>query len=89
MKINTIQLVNVVDIPKELEEWKIYLSEKYGLSKHKCFCGCGESVVLPLERWSHYIDFMDGKLTISPSIGSFSLSCQSHYFIKNNTVEWC
>lgn len=89
MKITKIQIKNVGIIPNDLEEWVLYLSERYWLSKHKCFCWCGSDVVLTLDRWSHYIHFMDWTLTVSPSIGSFSIPCNSHYFIKNNTIEWC
>ena len=33
--------------------------------------------------------FISGKtITIYPSIGNWSLRCQSHYYIRNNKVIW-
>lgn len=42
-------------------------------------------------RWSNGWDvtYRGGKLTISPSIGNFQFPCKSHYFIRENRVEWC
>jgi hypothetical protein len=33
--------------------------------------------------------FFDGEtVSLSPSIGNFEFSCQSHYFIRKNLVVW-
>ena len=75
-------------IPEELKERTLYVSKKYGTAVHKCFCGCGHEVVTPLSPVGWQLTF-DGKtVSLYPSIGSWNLPCQSHYFITKNKVEW-
>lgn len=74
-------------VPSELEEGVLYICLACEVVVHKCACGCGEKVVLPLakEHWQlHY----DGDVTLSPSIGNYQYVCKSHYFIRNNKVLW-
>jgi uncharacterized protein DUF6527 len=48
----------------------------------------GREVVTPLSPTSWHLIF-DGKtVSLYPSIGSWSLPCQSHYFITKNKVVW-
>jgi len=75
-------------IPDELKERTLYISYSYCTAVHKCCCGCGREVVTPLSPTGWQLTF-DGKtVSLYPSIGSWSLPCQSHYFIKNNKVIW-
>lgn len=75
-------------IPEELRERTLYISCTYATAVHKCVCGCGREVVTPLSPAQWKLIF-DGKtVSIYPSIGSWSLPCQSHYFITNNRVVW-
>ena len=74
-------------VPSELEEGVLYICLDCDVVVHKCACGCGEKVVLPLakEHWQlHY----DGAVSLSPSIGNYQYACKSHYFIRNNKVLW-
>ena len=75
-------------IPDELKEHTLYISVTYCTAVHKCFCGCGREVVTPLSPTAWQLIF-DGKtVSLYPSIGSWSLPCQSHYFITKNKVMW-
>ncbi len=75
-------------IPEELEERTVYISVAYGTAVHKCCCGCGREVVTPLSPTGWQL-ILDGKsVSLYPSIGSWSLPCQSHYFITKNKVVW-
>jgi hypothetical protein len=75
-------------IPEELKERTLYISREYGTAVHKCCCGCGREVVTPLSPTDWQLT-IDGKsVSLYPSIGSWSLPCQSHYFITKNRVVW-
>ena len=75
-------------IPERLEEGVIYISQHYSTVTHKCCCGCGEEVITPLTPtdWSLHID--GNAVTLYPSIGNWSFSCQSHYWIRRSKVIW-
>lgn len=57
----------------EMEEGKIYISEKYQTSTHRCLCGCGMKTILPLNRpgenfgWN-LIKENNGTISFTPSI---------------------
>jgi hypothetical protein len=76
-------------IPNELKERTLYISITYCTAVHKCCCGCGRKVVTPLSPTGWQLIF-DGKIvSLEPSIGSWSLPWESHYyFITNNKVVW-
>ena len=87
MKIYEIRKEFVHRMPSELEEGVLYVCLDCDVVIHKCACGCGEKVVLPLapEHWQlHY----DGEVTLSPSIGNYQYDCRSHYFIRNGKIIW-
>ncbi len=75
-------------IPKTLEENVIYISVEYGAVTHMCCCGCGEKVFTPLSPTDWKLIFDGETISLSPSIGSWSLPCKSHYWIKNNKAKW-
>lgn len=75
-------------VPDHLEEGVLYVSIPFATVIHSCFCGCGSEVVTPLSPTDWQLMF-DGKtVSLDPSIGSWNLACQSHYWIRNNRVEW-
>ncbi len=75
-------------IPDDLQERTLYISIPYCTAVHECCCGCGREVVTPLSPTGWQLTF-DGKtVSLYPSIGSWSLPCQSHYFITKNKVVW-
>src|SRR5882762_2427885 len=75
-------------IPDELKERTLYVSVAYCTAVHRCCCGCGREVVTPLSPTSWQLMFDGKNVSLRPSIGSWSLPCQSHYFITNSKVVW-
>jgi hypothetical protein len=75
-------------IPERLEEGILYVSHQYKTAVHKCACGCGEEVVTPLSPIDWSIQIENGTVTLDPSIGNWSFSCRSHYFIRRGRVVW-
>jgi hypothetical protein len=75
-------------IPEVLRERMLYVSMTYATAVHKCCCGCGREVVTPLSPTGWQLTFDGKSVSLYPSIGSWSLPCQSHYLIANNRVLW-
>lgn len=75
-------------IPDELKERTLYVSQKYGTAVHKCCCGCGREVVTPLTPTDWQITINGSSVSLYPSIGSWNLPCQSHYWITDSKVIW-
>ena len=88
MRINKLTTKEVEYIPEHLSNGILYVSLKYKTAIHKCCCGCGSEVVTPLSPTDWKIRINAGRATLTPSIGNWSLPCQSHYWIKNGQIEW-
>lgn len=84
-----IQAVFVEFIPEQLEENKVYISEKYGVSVHNCLCGCGLKTVMPLGagQWNFTLDDA-GRVSFTPSISNSQYECKSHYIITKNVANF-
>ena len=75
-------------IPSNLEDGVIYISVPFSVAVHKCCCGCGMEVVTPISRHDWRITFDGETVSLYPSIGNWSFSCKSHYWIIENKVKW-
>ena len=82
----TAELVDLA--PKVLQPGLLYISHKYRAAVHLCCCGCGEKVVTPLSPAEWRVDLRDGRVTLHPSVGNWSMACESHYVIRDNRVIW-
>lgn len=78
----------VEHIPEVLQPGRIYVSVTYATAVHKCCCGCGHEVVTPLSPTDWTLIFDGRTVSLDPSIGNWSFPCQSHYWIRRNTVKW-
>lgn len=78
----------VEQIPERLEEGILYISIQYATGMHLCACGCGHEVVTPLSPTDWEMTFDGETVSLTPSIGSWSLKCQSHYWIRRGRVRW-
>jgi hypothetical protein len=78
----------VENIPKLLEDGVIYISLEYATAIHKCACGCGNEVVTPLSPTDWKLMFNGETISLYPSIGNWSFSCQSHYWVTENNIRW-
>lgn len=75
-------------IPDHLDDGVLYISERFRTCSHKCCCGCGDEVVLPLSpaEWQFV---RDGEfVSLWPSVGNWDYPCKSHYVIRRNQVRW-
>ncbi len=75
-------------VPEQLAEGVLYVSMTYATAAHLCCCGCGEEVVTTLSPTDWQLAFDGRTVSLKPSIGNWNLRCQSHYWIRNNRVEW-
>jgi len=66
----------------------LYVSLSYGTVSHRCACGCGREVVTPLTPTDWKLIFDGETISLYPSIGNWNFPCRSHYWIRNNRVEW-
>jgi hypothetical protein len=75
-------------VPAEIEPGVLYVSMEFSTTSHLCCCGCGSRVVLPLHPTAWRLTY-DGKaISMSPSVGSWTFPCRSHYWIRANRIEW-
>lgn len=88
MKVGRYAPVFVEFIPGKLATGELYISIPYATATHLCACGCGERVVTPLTPTDWKLIFDGETVSLSPSIGNWSFTCQSHYWIRENEVEW-
>jgi len=75
-------------IPKELEEGVLYISKRFNTASHRCCCGCGTKIVTPLRETEYRLTEQGDRVSLDPSIGNWNHPCQSHYFIRDNSVVW-
>lgn len=87
-KIERVRSQDVELMPATLEAGVLYVSKKYKTATHLCCCGCGNKVVTPLKAGGWQLSFKSGAPTLYPSIGSFALPCESHYYIRAGRVDW-
>jgi hypothetical protein len=75
-------------IPAALQERTVYISIRFATVSHLCPCGCKNRVVTPLKPTDWKLIF-DGKtVSLHPSVGNWSFPCRSHYWVRNNRVQW-
>jgi hypothetical protein len=91
--LNYLEPVFCEEIEKELEEGKLYISEKYKIAIHLCACGCKQKSVTPINKPNEWtLTKNENKVSLSPSIGNFSWEApnyHAHYVITDNKIEWC
>jgi hypothetical protein len=75
-------------IPEQPAPGVLYISKRYATALHLCCCGCGQEVVTPLNPAKWQLRENNGAVTLTPSIGSWSLPCQSHYLIIDSQARW-
>ena len=75
-------------IPDVVESGILYISIPFATATHKCACGCNEIIVTPIKPTDWTLTWNGKTITINPSIGNWSLSCQSHYWIEENKIIW-
>lgn len=87
-QLNSIEHEFVDFIPQVMEPGKLYVSILYRTMSHLCACGCKTEVVTPISPVGWSLEYDGERVSLKPSIGSWSLPCKSHYFINRNKVVW-
>ena len=87
-KQRTIRPEFVEFIPDDIKEGVLYISIRYGTAMHRCPSGCGEIVVTPIKPTDWTLIWNGQSVSLSPSIGNWSLPCKSHYWIRENKIVW-
>jgi hypothetical protein len=87
-RVETLRPEFVEFIPTTLEAGVLYISRKYKTASHLCCCGCGNKVVTPLKPGGWQLTTQGNTVTLHPSIGSWSLPCQSHYVVRAGKIVW-
>lgn len=77
----------VTSFPQELAPGVLYVSAPFSTAAHLCACGCKREVITPLSPAQWILTF-DGSVSIRPSIGNWTLACQSHYVIDHGAIRW-
>ena len=67
----------------------VYISMKYGMVVYRCPCGCGGLSEFMLDPIRFRLEYDGTKVSFYPSIGIPYLECRSHYWIRDNRIEWC
>ena len=75
-------------MPTELSPGILYFSEEFGMAAHLCACGCGKKVFTPIGPTDWKLTIKDGQPTLYPSVGSWQLACQSHYWVEFGRIKW-
>jgi hypothetical protein len=75
-------------IPDELANGHLYVCVEHATVVHLCCCGCGSEVVTPITPRDWQLTFDGETISLSPSIGNWSFTCRSHYWIRANRVIW-
>lgn len=80
-----VQVVAVDDIPllSKMDENKLYVSKEY--MTHKCLCGCGSMINLPITNGGWNFSIEHGLASVTPSI--LNSGCNAHYIITNGIAN--
>ncbi|MEU8926202.1 DUF6527 family protein [Kitasatospora sp. NPDC048545] len=85
---DTLRPVFTETFPPAMDPGKLYISIPYRTCGHLCCCGCGHEVITPLSPAQWKLTFDGENVSLAPSIGNWSLRCQSHYWIHDGRVRW-
>lgn len=86
LKDQQLEPVFVRSLPETLIQGCLYVSMEFATIAHLCCCGCGEEVITPLSPTDWRLEFNGIDISLSPSVGSWSLDCRSHYIIRKSRV---
>ena len=67
----------------------VYISMKHNTVVHRCPCGCGGLSEFMLDPIRFRMEYDGRNVTFKPSIGNSNLQCRSHYWIRQNQIQWC
>jgi hypothetical protein len=74
--------------PEEPVGGVLYVSMTYATAMHRCMCGCSEQIVTPFDPTDWKMSYDGETISLSPSIGNWSVPCRSHYWLIEGQVRW-
>ena len=74
---------------KDLIPGIVYISMKHNMVVHRCPCECGGLSEFMLDPIRFRMEYDGRSVTFEPSIGNSNLQCRSHYWIRDNQIQWC
>jgi hypothetical protein len=87
MRTKSLTPVFTDNIPASPEPGNLYISMQYETAVHLCACGCDTKVVTPFGPHDWLLTF-DGSVSLRPSVGNGQQSCRSHYYVRNDRIDW-
>lgn len=78
----------VETFPTQLAPGVLYVSIEFTTCAHLCACGCGEEVITPLSPAQWSLTYNGRDVSLHPSVGNWSLPCQSHYIVDRGRIRW-
>jgi len=83
-----IKFVDTIPRADSVKDGCLYISVKYNMTTHRCACGCGTMVPLPISPADWTLAYDGEHVSLNPSVGNGALACRSHYFIHDSQVIW-
>ena len=87
-KISQITPEFVDSFPQPMTPGILYVSMLFNSCGHLCCCGCGEEVITPLSPAHWSLTYNGRDVSLTNSIGNWTLPCQSHYWIRDGKIHW-
>jgi hypothetical protein len=81
------ELLEIERFPADARQGILYWSREFKMCAHRCACGCGDVIQLPVDELNYRITEGPRGVTLRPSVGNWNI-CDAHYFITNGEVEW-
>jgi hypothetical protein len=81
------ELVEVERFPANPEPGILYWSREFKMCAHRCACGCGDVIQLPVDELNYCVTEGPRGVTLRPSVGNWNI-CDAHYYITGGEVEW-
>ena len=78
----------VARFPAKPDQGVLYVSMEFASAMHYCMCGCGEHVITPLTPTDWRVIYDGETMSLAPSVGNWSMQCQSHYWLDCGRVRW-
>lgn len=85
-KLSSMQTEFVKYIPEAMDDGVIYVSIPFRTVMHRCCCGCGSPVAIPVGGDGWELTIEGESVTLHPSL--LNRLCQAHYWIRGNKVLW-
>jgi hypothetical protein len=93
-KVKKVVLVESMnDVPENVGAtlYMVYRGGQYRRAVLQCPCRCGRRIDLNLSThaFPHWtVQKQDGAVTLSPSVWAPLEKCGSHFFVRQNRIEW-